>query len=212
MLRDVLLEAGDTTQAVRRDDRRSRRLLRRGARRRRRRAHAPRRARARAGRTQRAREMLRELGYELVDEPGAGAGVRGERSAGWSPRRYRRAARSYDPEAPLPSYDLEEIGPEDVSPAVLRSPSARAPRPIAAPPRAPAQRGRSTTSTIRSATATAAELPARGAPESAAAFDLVAHAAEDDATTLGDLRKPARPRRPAQLPERCPVAGPPELE
>jgi pilus assembly protein FimV len=64
----------------------------------------------------RAVDMLRELGYEYVDENGETAG-------GYEPDTGQEAQRySYPPgtagastEAPLPSYDLEEMGPEDVS-------------------------------------------------------------------------------------------------
>jgi tetratricopeptide (TPR) repeat protein len=61
---------------------------------------------------QRAAAMLRELGYELVEEPEPY-----EVTAQGDPRPPSARARtsSYDPEAPLPSYDLEEIGPEEVA-------------------------------------------------------------------------------------------------
>jgi len=58
----------------------------------------------------RATGMLRELGYELVEEPSSTQ----QQSASdkLPPMRGEYAsASSYDPEAPLPSYDLEEIGP-----------------------------------------------------------------------------------------------------
>lgn len=61
---------------------------------------------------ERATEMLRELGYELVEEPAA---MRPE----------YHSTQSYDPEAPLPSYDLEEIGPEDVALRSYSEPSMR---------------------------------------------------------------------------------------
>jgi tetratricopeptide (TPR) repeat protein len=51
----------------------------------------------------RAAEMLRELGYELVEEPPPSL----EATQAMPRERFD----SYDPEAPLPSYDLEEIGP-----------------------------------------------------------------------------------------------------
>ncbi len=59
-----------------------------------------------------ATKMLRELGYELVEEPDDA-----DPSSGDSQEDEPRAAigQAYDPEAPLPSYDLEEIGPEDVA-------------------------------------------------------------------------------------------------
>lgn len=60
-----------------------------------------------------ATRMLRDLGYELVEETeptDASVQEIRERVASARPR-----LSSYDPEAPLPSYDLEEIGPEDVA-------------------------------------------------------------------------------------------------
>ncbi len=81
---------------------------------------------------QRAGGMLRELGYELVEEPEPS-----EVTAQGDPRPpapsapFRQRQSSYDPEAPLPSYDLEEVGPEDVvarrgsQPAFSGEPSTR---------------------------------------------------------------------------------------
>jgi tetratricopeptide (TPR) repeat protein len=60
----------------------------------------------------RAADMLRELGYELVEEPQP-APTSQRYQADLPPMREQYP--SYDPEAPLPSYDLEEIGPEAVS-------------------------------------------------------------------------------------------------
>jgi tetratricopeptide (TPR) repeat protein len=79
-----------------------------------------------------ALRMLHDLGYELVEEPESHEAepvdlVPPPRSAQIS---------AYDPEAPLPSYDLEEIGPEDVA----RHSSA--PAQVAAPPVAPPPRAR----------------------------------------------------------------------
>ncbi len=72
---------------------------------------------------QRAATMLRELGYELVEEPEPSEVTsQGEREA---PAPVRQRQSSYDPEAPLPSYDLEEIGPEDVSARRPSEPSMR---------------------------------------------------------------------------------------
>ena len=59
----------------------------------------------------RAADMLRELGYELVEEQQAPASARYQ--ADLAPMREQYP--SYDPDAPLPSYDLEEIGPEAVA-------------------------------------------------------------------------------------------------
>jgi tetratricopeptide (TPR) repeat protein len=75
----------------------------------------------------RALEMLRELGYELVEEPASSVPeiapdefVDAEPlpSDGTGPQ-------AYDPHLPLPSYDLEEIGPEDVSIRSYSDPSIR---------------------------------------------------------------------------------------
>lgn len=52
--------------------------------------------------------MLADLGYELVEEPEAEATEVPEEPA-------RPHPPSQDPDAPLPSYDLEEIGPDDVA-------------------------------------------------------------------------------------------------
>lgn len=60
-----------------------------------------------------AARMLRDLGYELVEETEASDDDIEEIRDPSPPARARLS--SYDPEAPLPSYDLEEIGPEDVA-------------------------------------------------------------------------------------------------
>jgi len=60
---------------------------------------------------ERASLMLHELGYELVEE--SQPSVTQQAASTGSPMRPHYG--SYDPEAPLPSYDLEEIGPEDVA-------------------------------------------------------------------------------------------------
>ena len=81
----------------------------------------------------RAIEMLRELGYEYVDEsvteeaaPLQGVGV--QTNVDGVPR-----YQGYAAEAPLPSYDLEEMGPDDVSneysePPIIMSPQMAAVR------------------------------------------------------------------------------------
>jgi tetratricopeptide (TPR) repeat protein len=122
-----------------------------------------------------AGRMLRELGYELVEE---------SESSGEIPEGDEgpAAAGSYEPEVPLPSYDLEEIGPEDVARRSYSEPS------------------------IRSLAKPFGELPLPSfplePPESAAAFDLTAErggAARPRADTIEE----APP---------VPIAGPPELE
>jgi tetratricopeptide (TPR) repeat protein len=80
----------------------------------------------------RATEMLRELGYELVEEPlSAQSRAAQDRLPPMRPEYHSTS--SYDPEAPLPSYDLEEIGPEDVALRSYSEPSMRTA--VAAPPR-----------------------------------------------------------------------------
>lgn len=63
----------------------------------------------------RAVEMLGELGYELVEE--AAPAIHDEREyypqPELTPMRSLAASGSYDPEAPLPSYDLEDSGAEE---------------------------------------------------------------------------------------------------
>ncbi len=59
-----------------------------------------------------AARMLHDLGYELVEEAIPASAAPDAPDAGFGPRPKQA---SYDPEAPLPSYDLEEIGPEDVA-------------------------------------------------------------------------------------------------
>jgi tetratricopeptide (TPR) repeat protein len=114
----------------------------------------------------RATEMLRELGYELVEEPVPSESVPAERP---SPGRPEYASTSsYDPEAPLPSYDLEEIGPEDVALRSYSEPNMRAAQ--------PSTTGRGSIHDIDDPFAGEAPLPSFDLdppPESEAAFDLV---------------------------------------
>ena len=58
-----------------------------------------------------ATRMLGDLGYELVEEPGSVTSIQDDSDPG----SMRSRAASQDPDAPLPSYDLEEIGPDDVT-------------------------------------------------------------------------------------------------
>jgi tetratricopeptide (TPR) repeat protein len=71
----------------------------------------------------RATEMLHELGYELVEEPASS--VPEIAPDEYDAQASLPAGDSYDPEGPLPSYDLEEIGPEDVSMRSYSEPSIR---------------------------------------------------------------------------------------
>ena len=58
---------------------------------------------------ERATQLLRELGYEPVEEPAAAA-AHEEYAPAFAPPQPRPAAPTYDPEEPLPSYDLDEPG------------------------------------------------------------------------------------------------------
>jgi tetratricopeptide (TPR) repeat protein len=69
-----------------------------------------------------AGRMLRELGYELVEESEPSSKV----AAGENDTTVGHKPPAYDPEVPLPSYDLEEIGPEDVARRSYSEPSIRA--------------------------------------------------------------------------------------
>jgi tetratricopeptide (TPR) repeat protein len=114
---------------------------------------------------QRATEMLRELGYELVEEPASSESLP-DRSP--SARAEYPSTASYDPEAPLPSYDLEEIGPEDVALRSYSEPGMRAAQAATA--------GRGSIHDIDDPFAGEAPLPSFDLdppPESEAAFDLV---------------------------------------
>jgi tetratricopeptide (TPR) repeat protein len=75
---------------------------------------------------ERATQMLHELGYELVEEPISAQSGSSAAAQHLPPMRAEyQSASSYDPEAPLPSYDLEEIGPEDVALRSYSEPSMR---------------------------------------------------------------------------------------
>jgi tetratricopeptide (TPR) repeat protein len=75
----------------------------------------------------RALRMLNELGYELVEEPAASvqpaSSSQGDKLPPMRPE--YQSVSSYDPEAPLPSYDLEEIGAHDVALRSYSEPSMR---------------------------------------------------------------------------------------
>jgi pilus assembly protein FimV len=81
----------------------------------------------------RAVDMLRELGYEYVDESATTeGGGEYDGDTGQEAQRYSTPGGATT-EAPLPSYDLEEMGPEDVSneysdPRVIMSPQMQAAR------------------------------------------------------------------------------------
>jgi tetratricopeptide (TPR) repeat protein len=141
----------------------------------------------------RATEMLRELGYELVEEPATS-------SEGRVPpmRPEYHSTSSYDPEAPLPSYDLEEIGPEDVALRSYSEPSMRT-----APAVGPMARGSmDDIDDPFGAEAPLPSFPLDPPPESEAAFELVggrldatdAYASQPDHEEIQD--SPAAQRAP----------------
>jgi tetratricopeptide (TPR) repeat protein len=74
----------------------------------------------------RAREMLRGLGYELVEDPTETSKV---------PAPHPHAGTTGDGEAPLPSYDLEEVNLDDVVQRSRSEPTVRT-APVVEPPRA----------------------------------------------------------------------------
>jgi tetratricopeptide (TPR) repeat protein len=169
----------------------------------------------------RAAEMLRELGYELVEEQApsvspsefqdydAATGLTGsaalENADDLPPMRGEYA--SYDPEAPLPSYDLEEIGPEDVAPRAYSDPMMRA---------APPAEGSTTAQTSLAdiddpfADGPLPSFPLDAPPESEAAFDLVATRDGDDEyeeaaprkMAVDSVKTDAAMRIPSPLPDK----------
>ena len=157
----------------------------------------------------RATEMLRELGYELVEEPVPSSQAAQDRLPPMRPE--YQSTSSYDPEAPLPSYDLEEIGPEDVALRSYSEPSMRT-----APAVVPVMRP--SIEDIDDPFGDQAPLPSfplEPPPESEAAFDLVqqgrldatdAYASQPDAEEAGDRTEASIPRPEA------PAGRAPELE
>jgi tetratricopeptide (TPR) repeat protein len=142
-----------------------------------------------------ATKMLRALGYELVEEPDD-ADPSSRDSQDDEPR--AAIGQPYDPEAPLPSYDLEEIGPEDVARRSYPEPSLHG---VAAQAGAAAARARSLDGIDDPFAEPLPSYPLETAPESEAVFDLRGAAG----------RAPApEEERPAPAPSL--KAGPPELE
>ena len=146
----------------------------------------------------RAGEMLQELGYELVEEPGSQEALpTSERpdSLG-AMRREVPSQASYDPEAPLPSYDLEEIGPEDVA---LRSYSEPSMRTATAPASRPVQ--------IDAMDDPFGDAPLprfpldTASPESEAAFDLLPSLDEPDEQVAAGPPRQAAPELESALEE-----------
>jgi tetratricopeptide (TPR) repeat protein len=146
-------------------------------------------------RNERATEMLRELGYELVEEPAA-ATDSGRDLAPVRPE--YPSTSSYDPEAPLPSYDLEEIGPEDVALRSYSEPSMRA----AAATSALARGSLDDMDDPFGGDAPLPGFPLDPPAESEAAFDLVAPRHEGtDADDSQPVQAPARAPNPSRAPE-----------
>lgn len=148
----------------------------------------------------RATEMLRELGYELVEEPSS---TRQEAAPERLPpmRGELHSQSSYDPEAPLPSYDLEEIGPEDVALRSYSEPSVRAAATASQQTRPPALEDMDDPF----GEAPLPSFPLEAPPESEAAFDLVPDMA--DVTDAGESRPDLGSTQATPG-----VAAPPELE
>jgi tetratricopeptide (TPR) repeat protein len=137
-----------------------------------------------------ANKMLRELGYELVEEPDDAPASRDTQDDEGA----TTIGRPYDPEAPLPSYDLEEIGPEDVA---RRSYSEEGIHAAAAAPGAP----RPVDAIDDPFADPLPSYPLDGPPESEAVFEL-----------RGATARPAAPAPPPAS-EPAPASnGTPELE
>jgi tetratricopeptide (TPR) repeat protein len=158
---------------------------------------------------QRAAQMLRELGYELVEEPEPSeVTAQGPMVDGPPPPRARQS--TYDPEAPLPSYDLEEIGPEDVTRAGIASEPSMRTVAMAAPPPASSPNIGEIDDPFGESPLPSFPLDAASSPDSAAAFDLVpdedALEEPDGRTVIGAPEMLAEDAAPAPQP------GAPELE
>jgi tetratricopeptide (TPR) repeat protein len=144
-----------------------------------------------------ASTMLRGLGYELVEEPDDDAD---DASA-------RTQIAGYDPEAPLPSYDLEEIGPEDVARRSYSEPGIRTM--AVAPVRHGSPPPRRTTPSVENIDDPFGDplpsYPLDAAPESEAVFELRG-ASPRPAAGFADSEAPPEPATAATK------SGPPELE
>lgn len=152
---------------------------------------------------ERATQMLHELGYELVEEPQSPSeGVAADSQGA-----------SYDPEAPLPSYDLEEIGPEKVAqhrsfpdPATQTRRDARPP-PATQSGSAIAKRAGMDDIDDPFAESPLPSFPLEPAPESAAAFELVA-----EQPIANERTAPSGPSAPDARARPSAPQGAPELE
>ena len=139
--------------------------------------------------------MLRELGYELVEEPSSAVGGRPPPRSCRPCAASTRAPRATIPRRRCPRYDLEEIGPEDVALRSYSEPSQRA--------AAPAQRDPADAPVLDDIDDPFGEAPLPSfplepaPPESEAAFDLMPEAPAEDVTSRSrDPRRRRRARRP----------------
>jgi tetratricopeptide (TPR) repeat protein len=151
-------------------------------------------------RNARASTMLHELGYELVEESQPSVTPE-EASSSGAPMGQHYG--SYDPEAPLPSYDLEEIGPEDVAVRVKSEPSMRTVA-VAQPLDQLERMRRIDDIDDPFGDDPLPRFPLETAPDSAAAFDLVkdSDVEPDGRTAVGGSTLEARAQQ----------TGTPELE
>lgn len=143
-----------------------------------------------------ASKMLRDLGYELVEEPDDGEPSSRDSQ---DDEAHTSIARPYDPEAPLPSYDLEEIGPEDVARRSYSEPNIRA---VAAAPAAT----RAVDGMDDPFGDPLPSFPLEGAPESDAVFELRGAGGRAPDPRAEPPSPPPPPPAPSMK------SGPPELE
>jgi tetratricopeptide (TPR) repeat protein len=148
----------------------------------------------------RANKMLRGLGYELVEEPDTGSEDDADART--------MIGQGYDPEAPLPSYDLEEIGPEDVARRSYSEPSIRTVAAASRPQnwqggQPPSRRSAPVDSVDDPFAERLPSFPLESAPESEAAFELRGASRPSPAVEVESEPPPASP---------APRSGPPELE
>jgi tetratricopeptide (TPR) repeat protein len=156
---------------------------------------------------ERATAMLRELGYELVEEPADAEQAPAGEGGG----------AAYD--GPLPSYDLEEVGPEQVVPRARTAPDSRAGRAALSKEAAPSGRRLSEIDDpfveaplpsfpLEAPTATGATAPAAAsAPRSGAELEAALEEAEffasrglyEDARSILDEQLARLPNHPLVL-------------
>ena len=147
----------------------------------------------------RAADMLRELGYELVEEPSSPSVATNVEKL--PPMRGEYASSSsYDPEAPLPSYDLEEIGPEDVALRSYSEPSQRAASPAHQSQQTAAMGGVIDEMDDPFGEAPLPSFPLeQSPPESEAAFDLMPEAPAEEYVSQANLGAQGSPAPAPEL-------------